>query len=179
MATVTIGMPVYNGEKYLAQAIGAVLTQTYADLRLVIRDNASTDGTEAICAAITDPRVTVIRSAENEGAAANYNAVFAECNSPYFKWAAHDDLLALDFIEKCVAALEANPSAVAADGRTELFDASGEITGPYDEAIDLSSPSSVRRAASFLRGVRLCNPIFGVLRSDVYRGGARGRKRAS
>ena len=169
MTAVTIGMPVYNGEEYLASAIASVLSQTHDDLRLVIRDNASTDGTAAICAAIDDPRVTVLRAEVNEGAAANYNAVFAACDTPYFKWAAHDDLLASDYLERCVAALDAAPAAVGVYGRTELIDGDGTVTGTYDEGIDLSSPSVLRRATSFLRGVRLCNPVLGVIRADALR----------
>jgi len=46
---VSIGMPVYNGEKYIREALDSLLAQTFADFELVISDNASTDGTEAIC----------------------------------------------------------------------------------------------------------------------------------
>lgn len=169
MTGVTIGVPVYNGERYLGAALASILGQGHDELRVVVRDNASTDTTLDICAAIDDPRLTVLRAPVNEGAAANYNAVFAAADTPYFKWAAHDDLLDPDYIGACAAALDARPDAVGAYGTTELIDDEGRTTAVYDERIDLSSPSPTRRALSFLRGVRLCNPVFGVLRADVLR----------
>lgn len=169
MAAVTIGMPVFNGERYLPLALASVLAQRDADLRVVVRDNASTDGTLDVCAEFDDPRLTVLRASVNEGAAANYNAVCEAADTAYFKWAAHDDLLDPDHVRSCVAALEARPDAVGAYGTTELIDDEGNVTGVYDERIDLSSPSPTRRAMSFLRGVRLCNPVFSVFRADVLR----------
>ena len=47
--SLTVGLPVYNGEKYLAEAIDALLGQSYTDFELIISDNASTDGTADIC----------------------------------------------------------------------------------------------------------------------------------
>lgn len=84
---VTIGMPVYNGEKFIARAIDAVLAQTYSDLTLLISDNASTDATQAICEeyARRDPRVRYLRYEENRGASWNFNNTCHQSRSPYFK----------------------------------------------------------------------------------------------
>jgi len=91
-----IGLPVYNGEEYLAQAVESVLGQTFDDFRLIISDNASTDGTEEICRSYAqrDSRVEYHRVGENRGAAWNFNRVVGLADSEYFQWATHDDVWA-------------------------------------------------------------------------------------
>src|SRR5262245_32943693 len=89
-----IGVPVYNGERYLEPAIGSLLAQTFSDFRLIISDNASTDGTEEICRALArrDRRIEYHRSTRNRGPAWNFNRVVELADAEYFKWAAYDDL---------------------------------------------------------------------------------------
>ena len=72
---VSIGLPVHNGERYLDETIKLILGQTYPDLELIISDNGSTDATSKICQrfADRDERVRYFRSAENRGAAWNFN----------------------------------------------------------------------------------------------------------
>lgn len=114
--TVAIGLPVYNGEDYLAEAIESLLGQTFEDFEIVISDNASTDATESIGRRYEalDRRVRYVRSDRNLGAAHNFNKVFHLTDSPYFQWASHDNFHAPTFLEKCVAALERDPSLVLA-----------------------------------------------------------------
>ena len=104
MHKVAIGMPVWNGEQFVSEAIESILGQTYGDLELVISDNASTDGTAEICSnyAKQDRRVRYIRQEKNIGAAPNHNEVFRRSSGQYFKWACHADVLAREFIEECV-----------------------------------------------------------------------------
>ena len=85
---VSIGLPVYNGEKYLEQALISILSQTYTDFELIISDNASTDRTQAICReyAAKDPRIRYYCNEENLGAAPNHNRVFELASGEYFKW---------------------------------------------------------------------------------------------
>src|SRR4051812_3389434 len=92
----SIGLPVYNGERYVAQAVESLLGQTYSDFELIVCDNASTDGTEAILRKLagSDSRVRYHRNDVNIGATPNFNRAFALARSPYFKWSAHDDLYA-------------------------------------------------------------------------------------
>ena len=113
---VTIGLPVYNGQNYLVETLESLLAQTYTDFELVISDNASTDRTEAICRqyAAGDARIRYYRNDENIGASANYNRAFELGRGEYFKWAAHDDLLAPTYLERCVEVLDANPDVVLA-----------------------------------------------------------------
>lgn len=103
---VSIGMPVYNGEAFIREALDALLAQTFTDFELIISDNASTDGTEAICReyALRDKRVRYVRQAKNCGAIANFQFVLKEAVSEYFMWAAADDYWAPTFLTKIVDA---------------------------------------------------------------------------
>ena len=111
---VSIGMPVYNGENYIQNAIESVLTQTYENLELIIFDNASTDNTTEICKEYVtgDNRVKYYRNKINLGAGPNYDNCFYKSSGKYFKWIAHDDMIETSYLEKTVAALENNPAAV-------------------------------------------------------------------
>ena len=99
---VSIGMPVYNGERFIREALDSLLAQTFTDFELIISDNASTDGTEAICReyAARDPRIRYVRQSENRGAAANFQFVLNEAVGEYFMWAAHDDQFYKKHLEK-------------------------------------------------------------------------------
>jgi len=112
MPQVSIGMPVFNGEKYIKEALDSLLSQTFADFELIISDNASTDDTEAICReyAARDMRIRYIRQAQNLGAAANFKAVMDESVGEYFMWAACDDIRSPDFLEENLNFLRANPT---------------------------------------------------------------------
>jgi glycosyltransferase involved in cell wall biosynthesis len=107
MHKVSIGMPVWNGETFVSQAIESILGQTYGDLELIISDNASTDGTSEICrsCANRDRRIRYIRQENNIGAAPNHHEVFRHSSGRYFKWSCHDDFLAPEFINECVGVL--------------------------------------------------------------------------
>lgn len=132
--TVSVGMPVYNGADYLAQAIESVLHQTYGDFELLIQDNASTDETAEICRAYAaqDARIDYARNPDNVGAINNFNLVFQRARGRYFKWAAHDDLCAPEFLERCVAVLDDRPAVVLASGQTRLINDDGSPVA-YDE----------------------------------------------
>ena len=107
-AKLSIGMPIYNGDEFLKEAIESLLNQTFEDFEIIISDNASTDQTQQICRyyADLDPRIRYYRCKENLGAAWNYNRVFELSYGEYFKWAAHDDYCAPSFFERCVEALD-------------------------------------------------------------------------
>ena len=92
---VTVGMPVYNGEKFIREALDALLAQTYTDFELIISDNASTDGTEASCRGYAgrDSRIRYVRQSENRGLIANFQFLLDEAAGKYFMWAAADDML--------------------------------------------------------------------------------------
>jgi len=98
---VSIGMPVFNGEAFLCEAIDSLLEQTFTDFELVISDNASTDETQSICRkyASRDSRIRYIRQPENQGALANFQYVLDNSNGQYFMWAAADDLFDREWLD--------------------------------------------------------------------------------
>lgn len=171
---VTIGLPVFNGEPYLEEAIESILSQSFTDFELIIGDNASTDNTEAICRSYAerDDRVRYYRSDENRGAAWNYNRLVPLAHGEYFKWAAHDDLLAPGYLAACVKALDAAPQAVLAYPRTAIIDEHGHLTHTYDDDLDLRMPRASQRFWGHMQVFRRmgeCNAIFGLMRTDVLR----------
>src|SRR4051794_2463520 len=91
---ISLGMPVYNAQRYLAGAIQSVIDQTFEDWELIISDNASTDSTPAICSefAERDPRIRFHRQERNVGAGRNHNFVAQQARAEYFKWTCYDDL---------------------------------------------------------------------------------------
>jgi len=100
---VSIGMPVYNGARFIREALDSLLAQTFTDYELIISDNASTDGTEAICReyAARDTRIRYVRQAENIGAFNNFEFVLVNAISECFMWMAADDCVKReDHLEK-------------------------------------------------------------------------------
>ncbi len=167
---VSIGLPVYNGESYIAEALDSIVSQTFTDFELVISDNASTDATVEICEgyASRDGRIVFHRNEMNRGAAWNYNRVFALSRGEYFKWASHDDRCAPTFLERCVAALDANPDVVISYPRSTVIDAEGATVEMEEDDLPLDSPDVVRRFAGCLSPMKLChNVIFGLMRRSV------------
>ena len=167
----SIGLPVYNGDAFLAAAIDSLLAQTFKDFELIISDNASTDGTEAICRerAARDARVRYIRHDVNRGAMFNFNHVVEVARGTYFKWAAHDDVHEPTFLARCVEALDRDPGVVLAF--TQLVDIN-------EAGVRIPFPSPALRWDSTRPNVRfraLCNPhhrcesVFGVMRIDALR----------
>jgi len=163
---VTVGVPAYNAEKYLVPALESLLNQTLTDFELVISDNASTDGTAAICQefANADPRVSYIRQPKNLGGPRNWNFLAAHASAPYFKWAAANDVCAPTLIERGVAALEANPGAVLAHGDSALIDSEGEEIERYADPLDAGAGDAAYRFQRVLETLGLNNAQNGVIR---------------
>lgn len=168
---VSIGLPVYNGERYLEETLDSLLGQTYQDFELIISDNASTDSTEMICCeyAERDPRIKYHRNKKNLGAAANYNVVFHRAQGEYFKWAAADDLLAPEYLERCVKVLENDPGVVLCYARTEEIDEFGNTIRLLPSKPQGNAEEASKR---FYDTVCVSMPvvsIFGLIRADVLR----------
>lgn len=164
---VSIGMPVYNGERYLEQALESLLGQSFADFELIISDNASTDATEQICRAFAarDRRICYLRSETNRGAIWNWNRVFHLARGTYFKWAADDDLYSPEFIRRCVAVLDQNPSVVLCCTKVRKIDQFGSII-PIDPNDDLrvASPKVHERIRYLCCVNHSCFQVFGIIR---------------
>ena len=189
----SVGLPVYNSESYLAQSIESLLGQTYEDFELIISDNASTDGTADICKryAEQDSRIRYVRQPRNIGLAPNHNFVFAESRGELFKWAASDDLYGRELLQRCVEALDEHPDVVLAHAWEAAIDEAGNVTQALEYPLATDSPSAPQRFRSFLFGssglfdppdgdggglVRLDNrgilracDEYGVIRSEVMR----------
>jgi glycosyltransferase involved in cell wall biosynthesis len=170
---VSIGLPVLNGERYLPEALDAILAQSFSDFELIISDNASTDATAIICQdyAKRDPRIRYYRNRENVGAAKNFNMVFGHSRGEYFKWAAHDDRIAPSFLSECVEVLARDTSAVLSYSRIKLIDSGGEIIASHD--VSYTDTASVvpyhRFAEVVLIEPHLCYEIFGLIRAEILR----------
>lgn len=168
---VTVGLPVFNGERYLRETIDSILAQDHADFELLVADNASTDGTLDLLEEYRrqDPRVRILPSDRNRGAAWNYNRLVDEARGELFKWAGYDDLLAQEFLITCIAALDARPDAVLAYPDTVIIDESGAWVMRYEERLAVDHLSPARRVAEVARRVGLCNACFGVIRCEALR----------
>ncbi len=187
MHRVAIGMPVWNGEAFVSEAIESILAQTYGDLELVISDNASTDATAEICRAYAkqDKRIRYVRQEKNIGAAPNFNEVFRRSSGQYFKWAAHDDVLAPQFIDECVRVLNTDKTVVVCFPATVLINEDGSPLryslkgkGMVDNCgtvwpvtvgknIPLTSPDPADRFAAVLLASFICVEIFGLIRRSA------------
>ena len=168
---VSIGLPVFNGERYLEETINSILNQTFTDFELVITDNASTDRTQEICLSYVnqDSRIHYHRNHKNLGAAPNYNLAFELASGEYFKWAAHDDLIAPDFLFRCVDALDQNPDVVLCYCKTTLIDGQGIPLHDYVPEPD----TSVREPQKRFRNLLLTDTIWaGVLTFGLIRSGS-------
>jgi glycosyltransferase involved in cell wall biosynthesis len=164
----SIGLPVFNGERYLAEAIESLLAQSFSDFELLILDNASTDATKRICADFCsrDQRIRYTRNAANIGAARNFNLAVAQTRAPFFKWAAHDDLCAPEFLERCVEVLEADEGCVLAYPKARIKDEETEAWEDYELRLPTDSADVVERFEALLRGHK-CFEVFGVIRRSA------------
>ena len=168
-ARLSIGLPVYNGERFLRFALDSILGQTFADFELIISDNASTDSTKAICQAYAarDPRIYYHRNYENIGAAANFNHVFKMAHSEYFKWAAADDIISPTYLERCVSVLDNDPSIILSYSKVDRIDSSGQVDGVYDYPMRVDAPDAVTRFTDLILVNHFCVAVFGVARQEV------------
>ncbi len=164
----SIGLPVYNGEKFLKEAIDSLLAQTFEDFELIISDNASTDNTEEICRAYIDQdkRIRYYRNEKNIGCARNFNRVFELSSGEYFKWAAHDDLHAPEFISKCIEVLDKDPSIILCYSQIYFIDEHGKFLQNYDIKLQVDSSKPHERFHELL-AKNLCYQCYGVIRSSA------------
>ncbi len=113
---ISIGMPIYNGEKYLKQAIASILSQTYTNIEIIIADDASTDKSSTIYEdfAKKDSRIRIFKHKKNIGSIPNFNFVLKQAKGKYFMWAAQDDYREKDTLEKLFKLHQAFPDAALA-----------------------------------------------------------------
>ena len=153
MARVSVGVPVYNGARYLQEALELLVGQTFGDIEIIISDNGSRDATEDICRsfAARDGRIRYIRHPETSEASVNFMYLVGQAQSPYFMWAANDDGWSLNFIAALHAALERNARAVCAQGECVFIDGSGQVMKRGMPNPQLADDSCITRVAHVMR----------------------------
>lgn len=168
---VSIGLPVYNGERYLRNAIESILAQTFTDFELILSDNASTDSTPAICQeyAAKDSRIRYVRNQQNIGGINNYNQTINLSRGQYFHLAAHDDLLAPESLARCVAILETRPAFVLCYSAVRTIDEAGAVKTIMAEQGLAASPNAYHRFQELLTQFHECEAVLGLIRADVLR----------
>jgi glycosyltransferase involved in cell wall biosynthesis len=168
---VSVGVPVYNGARFLAAALDSLLAQTFRDFEIVVSDNASTDETPKICEKYVtlDSRIRYFRHTVNIGAPRNYSFVASVACGRYFKWASANDYCAAEMLERCVSVLSNQPDAVLCYGRTVLVDeATGRKEG-YERDLALVEARPSDRFRSLIGGLELNNAQSGLIRLDALR----------
>ena len=174
---VTIGLPVRNGEATLPHALDSVRSQTFGDFELIISDNGSTDETESICRAYAerDKRIRYYRQDANLGAARNFNFTFEQARGRYFKWMAHDDVIAPPYLQRCIERFRYGPDdLVLCFGRRRFITFDGKLLPRNTSNARRYEPWHSYDNVGFGQIVRLpgaCFPtmVFGLARTDAMR----------
>ncbi|MGI9328390.1 MAG: glycosyltransferase family 2 protein [Pseudomonadales bacterium] len=169
---VSIGVPIFNGANYLQEALDSLLAQTYEDFEILICDNASTDSTGDICKKYVaqDHRISYHRNEQNIGPDLNFTRIVDLARGEYFKWAAHDDLLEPTFLQKCVAALDADPEVVLCHSLTRIIDHQNRELSTYDSGLQAAASNrQSRRFAALILHQHICSDMFGLIRIDALR----------
>ncbi|AOW98240.1 hypothetical protein BJP34_01190 [Moorena producens PAL-8-15-08-1] len=166
----SIGLPVYNGEEFLREALDSILAQTFEDFELIISDNCSTDATEEICREYQakDKRIYYYRNQENLGAAPNYNRTVELARGEYFKWAADDDVCAPSFLARCVEVLDNDPTVILSYPRTIFTKPDGQKWWEAESVGNLDSEKPHERFQAAISDF-WCLEVFGVIRTDALR----------
>jgi len=165
---VSVGVPTWERSHVLRRAIDSVLVQTYGNFELVVSDNASQDGTEAICDEYRrlDPRVRYFRHATNIGLIENFNSILERACGDYLIFLADDDWIEDTYLQHCLDALGGHPDRVLARGKTRYFNADGLVWRP--EPVNLIESSPSRRVRAYFGSVEWNEEFHGLIRQDVW-----------
>jgi GT2 family glycosyltransferase len=167
---VSIGVPTYNRAPTLRRALESALAQTHRAIELVVSDQASGDGTEALCRelAARDARVRYLRQPSNDGGStANFNLIARQLRGPYAMLLADDDWLDPRYVERCLAVLRARPELAVAYGRARYFDGERHVADGVRH--DHLQPDPAARAIAYFRTVDDNGVMYGLMRGEVLR----------
>ncbi|USG60344.1 glycosyltransferase [Sneathiella marina] len=136
MSLISVGMPLYNAEKFVEQALDCLLRQTHTDLEIIISDNCSTDNTVAIVEryAAADTRLKLFRQPENLGPIPNFQFVVEQARGDYFMWRSYDDWSDDNYIETLAAVLDSNRAVDLAVGKVIRANNESQIEGGQELA---------------------------------------------
>jgi len=166
---VSVGLFVYNGGKYLAEAIESILMQDFEDFELIISDNNSSDQTSEICDKYKkiDKRIRYVRLKENIGAGQNGLNVLGLARAPYFMWATHDDLHEKAFMSRCIKVLQADHSVSLVYPQTKLLNSDSKFLGIANDHVKADQNDPVERFRHLIWEIGLCNMALGLFRTHV------------
>lgn len=170
--TISIGLPVYNGEKYLVGTIEQLLAQDYEDFELIIVNNASTDSTDEICRqfARNDSRIRYSVNEANIGASPNWNRAFQLARGEFFKWAMHDDDCHPTLLRLCMETFRNSPPSIAlVFPKCNIIDGKGEVKFTVQEPVASSSARPHKRLEKMLSHICYANALWGLIRSSMLR----------
>jgi glycosyltransferase involved in cell wall biosynthesis len=166
---VSIGMPIYNEERFLDASLVSLRSQDYPNLEIVVSDNASTDRTMEICErhAAEDSRIRIAHATENRGVNANFERALEMAHGEYFMWAAGHDLWTPNLLSECVALLEDNAEACIAFGSSRWIGAEGEPLPRASGWTDTRGLTPIARLFTIFWGNM--HPIVGLIRTTQLR----------
>jgi len=130
----SIGLPVYNGEKFLHKCLDSLLEQSFENFKIIISDNASTDNTQKICQEYSkkDSRIQYIRQEKNIGLLPNFNFVLDQSNDEFFMWMGVDDYILPDYIKKNMDVLTFNSNVVGSVSKIKPYNFLDSTINPVD-----------------------------------------------
>jgi glycosyltransferase involved in cell wall biosynthesis len=171
---VSIGVPVYNGQKYIRFTLDSLVSQTFSDLEIIVTDNCSTDSTPQIVEEYSarDPRVRYVCNETNIGPARNYKVSLDLARGEYFKWNPADDVCAPQFLERCVKVLDEDKSVVVAYPRTNVIDTDGKVTYPYIYEHDFDDEKAhvrLGRIVNVDHKIHGAHELYGLMRTEQLR----------
>ncbi len=167
---VSIGVPVYNEQEHLAQALDSLLAQDYENIEIIISDNASTDETQQICQAYAakDARVRYERNEANIGGIQNFNRVFDLSRGEFFMWAAGHDIREPTQVSGCMKVLMEDENIVLCYSRVISVDEACQPIQEIHEYLDTRNIEDWKvRINVVLWGLYGGFPIYGVFRSQA------------
>ena len=169
-SNVTIGIPFYNEEKYIGEAIRSAAIQCGA---VWISDNASTDDSAGVCESMSPeyPNVSYVRQHKNQGAVFNFKFVLDKATTPYFMWLGGHDILPHGYVQNLMKLYENNPEAVLVYGASQHIDVNGEFVSHYDYfySSQIADESPSVRLLGLIRYLGDCSLIHGIFRTDDLR----------
>jgi len=168
---VSIGMPLYNEERYLRQTLDSLISQDYANFEIIISDNGSVDGTSNICQeyAAKDQRVHYYRNETNIGAAVNFQRVFELAQGDYFVWVAGHDLWHRTFLSRCLEILSQDASIVLCYPQALWINTDGQPLGLIPSSVETRGLDRISRLNVVLWGLGYCYPVYGLISSQALR----------
>jgi glycosyltransferase involved in cell wall biosynthesis len=169
MKLVSIGMPVYNEESYIEQAIISILNQDYNNFELIISDNASTDQTKEICLNYSkkDSRIRYYSQNITTDAATNFNYVASIAKGNFFMWASGHDTRDSTLISRCIAQFEKSSSIILCYSDANWIDAKGNNIGIEQSDIDTIGMDRIKRLKKVFWNLGYAYPIYGLFRKDI------------